>query len=142
MKRTWFQLAVGCFPVFIGFCSPLISLLPLSLFIRTILITALWLWLCSWVANVKNCIPQILRLCLPGMLIIGFSLWSEMIPGNMFSGFLSSASNFYFCFGLVIAGRLVTNLLHVITAWPYYIVSCFLLTVAASITVLLKQKTA
>ena len=141
MKRTWFQLAVGCFPVLMGFCSRLLFLLPFSIFIKTLLITVLWLWLCFRAADADGPgFPQTLRLCLPGILITGLALWSERIPGNLFYDFLSSASDFYFSFGLAVAGRIVTNLLHAVTAWPYYLVSCFLLTPAVSLTVLLKRK--
>ena len=143
MKKTWKQLALGFSPVLMGFCSSILFWLPIPLLLSSILVMILWFWLCFRCTEPDApLLPQILRLCLPGVAVVLVVLWGELALGSMVPDLLIRASNFYFYWGLAIGGRLVTNLLHVITAWPYYLISCSLFTLGVCLTVVLKRKLA
>lgn len=140
MKLTIKQLALGFFPILLGFV-PVFRILPL--FLGNILFLVLWFWLCFRLTDADQPIAlQFLRICLPGTVIVILGLCQELIPNNNLPGIIITASNFYFLSGINLAGRIITPFLRVITAWPYYIVSWFVLTFGALFTVILKKKVA
>jgi hypothetical protein len=141
MKRNLIQIGIGLLPVLMGFCMSLFAVLPL--FLTSLLFLALWAWLCFRFFDPGTSVwGAFLRICLPGTLIIVLAVCQELVPDNNLPGILINASQFYFLTGISLAGRILTPILRVITAWPYYIVSYCMLTLLCLLTLILKKKVA
>lgn len=138
-KQSWIQLGIGLVPIVLGFCC---SLLPLPLFLTNLLFFVLWAWLCFRFSDISlPLLPQLLRICLPGALVLGPALWADLAMVSLPS-LLSIATQFYFISGITMAGRILTPLLRIITAWPYYIVSYLCMSIVCLIAMILKRKIA
>lgn len=141
MKIRPVQLAIGFLPILLGFVYPVLSFLPLVL--RNLLSFALWVWLCFKFTDLtRSLLPQLLRVLIPGAVVIALALWQELVPGNNLPAFILNASNFYFLSGLQLAGRILTPFLRTITAWPYYIVGYTAMAIAAVLSMTVKKKVA
>ena len=141
MKIRPAQLVIGFLPILLGFVYPVLSFLPL--FLRNLLFFALWVWLCFKFTDLtRSLLPQLLRVLIPGAVVIALALWQELVPGNNLPAFIPDASNFYFLSGLQLAGRILTPFLRTITAWPYYIVGYTAMAIAAVLSMTVKKKVA
>ena len=137
MKRSVIQISIGILPILMGFCSNL----PIPLFLTNLIFFALWIWLCFRFCDpAKALLPQILRICLPGALILIPAVLQDLIPGMGFPDILVTASNFYFFSGAHLAGRILTPFLRTISAWPYMILDYLLLTLICILCMVLKKK--
>ncbi|MBQ2854751.1 MAG: hypothetical protein IJE81_04680 [Oscillospiraceae bacterium] len=141
MKNSLVQIGIGFLPIVLGFLYPIISFLPL--FLVNILFFAVWVWLCfRFTDPAASLLPQLLRILLPGAVIIALALWQELVPNNNLPAVIMQASNFYFLSGIQLAGRILTPFLRTITAWPYYIVDYAAMAIAAILSVVVKKKVA
>ena len=143
MKKACIQIGIGLLPILLGLCSNILFALPVPFFLTNLLVLALWIWLCFRFADpTHRTLPQLLRFCLPGTVIVALALWQELVPGNALPDIVISASQFYFFSGTMLAGRILTPFLRVITAWPYYVIDYVLLSTISLLALILKKKTA
>lgn len=137
MKKTWIQIGIGFLPILLGFCYRLFFL---PLFLTNLLFFILWAWLCFRFCDPSRSVfPQLLRVCLPGALVLLPALWLEF-GTNALPALLTYATQFYFLSGISMAGRILTPLLRMITAWPYYIVSYLCMSLVCLLAMILKRK--
>ena len=142
MKTTLIQLGIGLLPVLLGFVPGWYAL-PVPFFLISLLFLALWVWLCfRFCAPTRPVFLQILRVCLPGFMVLGLVLLQELVPSLSLPGILISTSQFFFLSGIALAGRILTPFLQTITAWPYYVLYYLLLSVLCILSMVFKQKVA
>ena len=138
-KLSWTQLGIGLVPIALGFCC---YFFPLPLFLMNLLFFVLWAWLCFRFSDISlPLLPQLLRVCLPGAVVLGPALWVDFAMVSL-PPLLSNATQFYFISGITMAGRILTPLLHIITAWPYYLVSYSCMSIVCLLAMILKRKVA
>ena len=143
MKQKLIQIGIGLLPILLGFGSSLLFVLPIPLFLTNLLFFTLWVWLCFRFCNPSfRILPQLLRVCVPGALILVAVLLRELGPAADLPEILIHASQFYFLSGIQLAGRILTPFLRTITDWPYCIVDYVCLTILCFLSMGLKKKAA
>ena len=143
MQNISFQIGLGYLPILLGFGSRLLFLLPIPLFLSTLLFFVLWAWLCILVCDLRRLlVPQLLFVCFPGAIVTVFAICQEVIPGNNLPGIILSASNFYYFSGLTMARRILQPFLRSISASPYILTSYLSMTAVCLLAMIFKKKVA
>ena len=141
MKRCSSLIGIGFLPILLGFCSRLLFLLPIPLFLSNLLFFALWVWACFRFFRVScPLLPQLLCVCTPGAIVTALAICQELVPGSNLPGIIVSASSFYYFSGLAMAGRILQPFLRSIIASPYILTSYLSMTVLCLLVMVFKKK--